>query len=347
MYDEVSRPRDRVGSRTSGSSAESSAVRNRILLLGSVNGSAPCSAGPPMVSARIKGPISRLLQQQLGRDGREWDLSWFESLAACTEDAEPRVLVRVDEFPYSSSYDRPREYGVERATLFHETLARAGAPYLMAIVPQLTRAPLDPGASGGRALEASELALIERMRQDGVAFAQHGTTHRTRHRDPRRRSEFTGLSDRDLGALLDRGAATLAELGVESRVLVPPFNRFSARQLEVFAERFDVVTGGPETVRFMGSHYGPMWQGEIVYLPCMPPLYGTSREILPALRRLVESATGVWIPVTLHVGWELDDDLVGLAELAELLGEVAVPWKGFLDAVDLSRGAADLSGSRS
>ncbi len=343
VYDEVSPAGSSVmaerATTASGSLAERSAARNRMLLLGAAAGANSSASRPALASRRIKGPISRLLAKQFGPDGHEWNLNWFESVAAGTTVTEPRVLVRVDEFPNYSAFDHPHLYGVERATAFHEVMAEAGVQYLMAIVPQLTRAPLDPGASGGRSLGAPELALIETMRQDGVVFAQHGTTHRTRHRSPRRRSEFTGMSDRDLRALLDRGAARLAEAGIESRILVPPFNRFSARQLSVFAERFDVVTGGPESVRLMGSHYGPSWQGDIVYMPCMPPLYGTARQVLPALRRL-ESATGVWIPVTLHVTWELDDDLVGLRELAEYLGEVAAPWQEFLDAVDLSRSAA-------
>ena len=318
---------------------EISAARNRALLLGTDEAPSEVAAEVDLASGRIKGPISRLLDRRIGSGGREWDLSWFESLAALTTATESRVLVRVDEFQYWSSYDEPRKYGVERATEFHEVMAAGGVKYLMAIVPQLTHAPLDPAATGGRLLDARDLALIERMRQDGVVFGQHGTTHRTRHLSPRRRSEFTGMTDRDLLTLLDEGAARLADVGIETRVLVPPFNRFTAGQLKVFAERFDVVTGGPESVRLMGSHYGPHWQGDIVYMPCMPPLYATAREILPALRRLAESATGVWIPVALHMGWELDDDLVGLRELVEYLGPASVSWQRFLDAVDLSRGA--------
>lgn len=309
-------------------SKSSSSPRDSMLLLGA----ADREVGD-LVPSRIPGPIGRA-KDLLG--DRQWDLGWFERVAARSTSGESRILLRVDEFPYSSSFDQPERHGVERATLFHQVLADAGVPYLMSIVPQLTHAVLDPRARGGRAIGPAEIALIDRMREDGVTFAQHGTTHRTRHRSPRRRSEFTGLSRRELGELLDRGAARLADAGVEPRILVPPYNRFSAAQLPVFAERFDVVTGGPETIRFMGNQYGPTWQGEIVYLPSMVPLYGVATEVLPALRRL-ESATGAWIPVTLHVAWELDDDLVGLRALADHLAGRAVSWEDLLEAVDESR----------
>ena len=315
-------------------------ARNLQLLLGSPR--SPDDVPDPSIfqSPPIRSAIGRLMEHRFSSGAHHRNLDWYRAVSSVTDSAEPRVLLRVDEFPYYSSFDRPDEYGVERATEFHRVLADAGVPYMMSIVPQLTRDPLNPKETGGRSLEAPELALIEEMRGDGVAFAQHGTTHRSRHQSPRRRSEFTGLSDRELGELLDRGAEMLADMGIECRVLVPPFNRFSHKQLDVFAERFDVVTGGPESVRFMGRRRGPMWLGDVVYLPCMPPLYGRARDILPELRDCVDAAPGVWIPVGLHVAWELDDDLVGLRELADYLGSTAIPWERFLDAVEASRSAS-------
>jgi hypothetical protein len=315
--------------------AETDLARNAVLH------DAP-GARPLLASRGIPRPAARLREHVAVRGaGGEAELAWLETVAAASRTTgPPRFLLRVDEFPYSSSFDLPDRYGLEPAHRFHAVLADAGVPYLMAIVPQLTHAVLDPRARGGRALDAADVAFLEQMAAEGVTFAQHGTTHRTRYRSPRMHSEFLGLSSRRLAAVLDDGLMRLHEVGIEPRILVPPFNRFSAGQLRVFAERYDVVTGGPESVRFVGQHHSPLWLGDVVYMPCLPPLYGTARELLPAVRRLLESAPGAWVPLGLHLAWELDDDLVALAELAELLsGGAAVPWERLLERVALSRRA--------
>lgn len=292
----------------------------------------PDPAGP------TKGAISKL---NAHRRERIWDLKWFESVAEISPFDQPRVLIRVDEFPCATALDAPETYGTARAAEFHSVLAASGVDYLMAALPEPASNPLDPGASGGRRLGTEEVELLRRMADDGVVFAQHGKTHRTRHRSPRRRSEFTGLSPADLGNLLDEGADALSAAGIDpTRIMVPPFNRFSATQLPVFAERFEVLTGGPESVRFMGGFEGPCWIGDLVYVPTMPPLYARAREIVPLLRRLAETARGVWIPITLHLSWELDDGLTGLRELAAVASELSVSWNQLLDAVDASRAVA-------
>jgi hypothetical protein len=249
----------------------------------------------------------------------------------------PRFLVRVDEFPYATSLDQPERYGLEAAVRFHEVMADAGVLYLMAIVPQLTRAPLDPAADGGRPLGAAELEHLQRMARDGIAFAQHGTTHRTRNSSPRRRSELVGLSPAEAGPLLDRGRKALGAIGINPRVFVPPFNTFEAAQWAVLSERFDVICGGPESVRLLGWHPGPLWREDAVYLPCYPPLYARARDMLSATAELIARAPGTWVPLVLHLAWEADDGFVGLKALAEQIAPHAAAWDDFLADVDRSR----------
>ena len=76
---------------------------------------------------------------------------------------------------------------------------------------------------------------------------------------------------------------------------------------------FDVVTGGPESVVQMGFHGGPQWRGEAVYLPCHAPLYDTAAVVLPAVEALIDQEIGTWVPVVLHMGWEIDDRVCGAA----------------------------------
>lgn len=262
------------------------------------------------------------------------------SLLGAQADGPPRVLLRVDEYPYATSLDHPNAYGIGPSSEFHAVLADAGIPYLMAIVPQLVREPLNPQASGGRALNDDERGLIRQMAADGVTFAAHGLTHRTRDANPRRHSEFRGLTMAQAGDLADESLRLLDGIGVHPRVFVPPFNRFGPEHYRALATRFDVVTGGPESIALMGPQPSPRWLGEGVYFPCYPPFYGRAAEVHDALHRLVDRLPGTWIQATLHLSWELDGGLDDMKRLAEWLAPYAVSWEEFLDAVRSTRDRA-------
>lgn len=278
----------------------------------------------------------------------DWERSWLAPLTKARREvlgraaeAPPRFLVRVDEFPYYSSFDQPQD--LEMSRRFHEVMANAGLSHLMSVLPQLTHAPLSVDSSGGRPLGDSEIELLEQMRRDGVVFAQHGTTHRTRFASPRRRSELCGLSSTDADALLERGRQHLLAAGVgETRVFVPPFNRFDASQYKLLADRFRVICGGPESVALLGFHGGPLWRDGAVYLPCYAPFYSDAKTILPAAERLIDLSPGTWIPIVLHTSWEQGNDFSALARLAERIAPFAASWEELLAEVD--RSAAAVSG---
>jgi hypothetical protein len=279
---------------------------------------------------------------KLGR--LDWQRSWLQPLMSTRAEVlnrraqgPPRFLVRVDEFPYYTTFDEPGDQGVQMSRRFHSVMAEEGIPHLLSIIPQLTRQPLLPEASGGRPLGQGELDLIEEMRHSGVVFAQHGTSHRTRDVRPRHHSELCGLSPAQTDALLEQGRQLLAEVGIEPRVFVPPFNRFDARQYEVLARRFDVICGGPESVALLGFHGGPLWRGEAIYLPCYAPLYANAKTILPAVERLIDLQPGTWVPIVLHTSWELDDDFASLRQLARRISPHVAHWDELLDALDRSR----------
>jgi predicted ATP-grasp superfamily ATP-dependent carboligase len=260
-----------------------------------------------------------------------------QALTAASERG-PRFLVRVDEFPYYSGLDDPR-YGREASRRFHAVMAEERVPHLMSVLPQWTHQPLEPAGSGGQPLDDEDRALLEQMRRDGVTFAQHGHTHRTRYADPRRRSELCGLDPGQLTELLEGGRRKLAHAGVHPRILVPPFNRFDAAQWPVLERLYDVITGGPESVLLMGFHGGPQWRGSAIYLPCYEPLYASAATVLPAAQAMIDGQAGGWIPIVLHMGWELDDDFAALRQLAKLLAPYAASWEDLLAAADASRQA--------
>ena len=295
-------------------------------------------AAPVRAAQRVAMKLGRL----------EWDRVWLErliearrSVLGAAASGPPRFLVRLDEFPHYTAFDRPQDIDMSRR--FYDVMASAGLAHLVAVLPQPARAPLTAGSDGSRSLNEDEIALLAQMRRDGVVFAQHGNTHRTRFDDPRRHSELCGLAPAELVELLEDGRLRMQAAGLEqTRVFVPPFNRFDAAQYTLLADRFDVICGGPESVALVGFHGGPLWRDGAIYMPCYAPLYADSRTILPAAERLIEMAPGTWIPIVLHTSWEQGDDFRSLARLAERIAPYAVSWQELLGEAQRSAGAADV-----
>ena len=250
----------------------------------------------------------------------------------------PRVLVRVDEFPHARAHDPNGKFGTEAFRRFHGVLAEAGIPYLLAITPHVSRDYLDPEVEDRRQLDPAEIETMTALPGDRVVFGLHGADHRTRHANPRQHSEFCGLSSDEAAARIDGARGIFDGLDLPTPVFVPPFNRFDAGQYPLLAERFEVVCGGPESVRLLGWQPTPVWQGEAVYLPSYAPLYGTSAEAAAGVRSLIDRQADLWAPVTLHWGWELEDDFASLRRLCELLQGIAADWTDFLAAVAATRG---------
>jgi ABC-type amino acid transport substrate-binding protein len=314
---------------------------------GSLDDQALAAAAEPF--RHWRGPLPTRLAQALafkrGRAG--WRRSVVEPLIAARRDAlgegaagEPRVLVRVDEFPHARAFDSSGSFGTDRFRRFHSVLAEAGVPYLLAISPRVSREYLDPGVEESRPIEDAEVAVLRELAAEGVTFGLHGLDHRTRNASPRRHSELTGLAPAAAAARIDSAREAFADLGLRTPVFVPPFNRFDGRQYDLLAERFDVVCGGPESIRLVGFSPTPAWRGDAVYLPSYPPLYARADEVTAEVERLRAARAALWAPVTLHWGWEMEDDLAGLRRLCEALRGDVAEWSEFLGAVAASRAAA-------
>jgi Uncharacterized protein conserved in bacteria (DUF2334) len=251
--------------------------------------------------------------------------------------APPRFLVRVDEFPHYLAGDDPAGFGTARFEHFHGIMAGAGVPYLVAVLPRVAREPLSPSASGSRPLEPDELEMLRRLSGERVSFGLHGRDHRTRFASPRRHSELCGLSSAATEELLEDALAELARHEISPDVFVPPYNRFDAGQFEALARRFEVVCGGPESIGTMGFHTTPQWRGEAVYLPSYAPVYGRAADVLPAVERAIERAAGLWVPVVLHWGWEMQAGWGDLERLADRIAPYAAEWEDFHGAIQRSR----------
>ena len=292
----------------------------------------------PAVSAAVASraappaPVRKLQRLAMKRGALDFERATLRPLARARREVlgeaaagPPRFLVRVDEFPLAGAYDDPAR-GAADLEGFHAVMTEAAVPYLMAVSAGVARDYLDPSASETRPLADVELAGLERLRDDGVRFAQHGFDHRTRDARPRHRSELIGLDIDLLSRLLDAGATRLADAGVQADVFVPPFNRFSADQYDVLAERFGVVCGGPESVALLGYHRTPLWRGEAIYMPAHQPFYGRAAQVAEAVDRAIAAQAALWIPIVLHLSWEADGDWSDLRRLAAKLSGLARPW---------------------
>ncbi|MBA2349924.1 MAG: DUF2334 domain-containing protein [Solirubrobacterales bacterium] len=263
--------------------------------------------------------------------------------------APPRFLVRVDGFPHVEAWDDPERYGTPTFARFRQVLQEAGVPFLVAVLPRVPKRYADPKEEAWREHDPSELAMLQELRRDpDVAFGVHGLDHRTRSTNPRKQSEWARRAPKQLVGRLDDADAVLRAQGLPTDVFVAPFDRFDAHDWPLFARRYAVVTGGPESIGRMGFHRTPLWRGGTVHLPSYAPFYGKAREVLPAVERAVEEQSGLWIPIVLHAGWEADAGWSDLEALAGALSGTAARWSGFMDAVAESKrtGRSDEGSSR-
>lgn len=320
---------------------------DRELQAGTIEAAALATSAVRRATAVRRVPLRpmRVLEQVLNRAGR---LSYESAVAGpllaarravlgAGSAAPPRFLIRMDEFPHYQAEDNPERFGTEPFERFHEIMHGAGVPYLIAVLPRVSSEPLSPTATSWRALSEGELAMLRRLATERVSFAMHGLDHRTRFASPRRHSELCGLTAGQLEELLEQGFEELARAEINPQIFVPPFNRFDADQYSLLARRFPVVCGGPESIGTMGIHSTPQWRGGSVYLPSYAPLYGRSREVLPAVERMIDQQAGLWAPVVLHWGWEAEDGWSDLERLAARIAPHSVHWDDFGAAVARSR----------
>ena len=314
---------------------------------------APETVSTPAVQAatRVRGVPSRpvrLIQQVRSKLGSlDFESAVVDPLLAARHAAlggqgaaPPRFLIRVDEFPHYQAWDRPDRFGTPEFERFHEVMAGAGVPYLLAVLPRVSREPLSPTASGSRPLDDGEVGMLSRLASQGVSFGLHGRDHRTRFASPRRHSELCGLTTVQTEQLLDEALSELARHDIRPDVFVAPYNRFDASQLGALAERFAIVCGGPESIGSMGFQRSPQWREGTVYLPSYAPVYGHAAEVLGAVERMIERGVGLWVPVVLHWGWESQTGFRDLERLVERIAPCATPWEDFHAAIARSHAHA-------
>jgi hypothetical protein len=110
-------------------------------------------------------------------------------------------------------------------------------------------------------------------------------------------------------------------------LLVPPFNAIGPGQLMYLSQRFHVICGGPETLRFTDRSAGPVaLNGGGWYFPSLHPFYGSSNDILRS--NALKSLQTIKVPVclTLHYPKEASDAFASLTRLLDSLPGSTQPW---------------------
>ncbi len=162
-----------------------------------------------------------------------------------------------------------------------------------------------------------------------VEIALHGWSHRRRPGDVA--TEIIGCTPAELENTLAGGLGVLEAAGLSARAYIPPFNAVDRPGLAVLARHFDIVFGGPESVRWLGCVPGPCRLEGVWFLPSYPPAYGRAVEVAPFVRAVRTLPVPLLIPLTLHWAWEEADQFEGLHLLADALSGATVSPSFWLD----------------
>lgn len=228
----------------------------------------------------------------------------------------PRFLLRVDDFP---RWDR----GPEGLRAVHAILKDAGVRYLLGVIPRPAEDPQDANGERERIWSTEEAAVLAEVAPD-VEIALHGWTHRRRPGSVP--AEIVGCTSEELDHNLQEGLAVLHTAGFTTHAYIPPFNAVDRQALAILARKFDLVCGGPESVRWLGYLPGPCRLEGVWFLPSYPPAYGRAAEVADFVRAVRFSAIPILIPLTLHWSWEEADRFDGVRRLADALAGVTVSF---------------------
>jgi hypothetical protein len=240
-------------------------------------------------------------------------------------EGEPAFLVRVDDFPDPN-------IDAERFLTFHEILAEKNIPYLLGVTPFPSRAPLNPKNSDFGSIEGHELEILKQVSISKVEVAMHGVTHQTRSAN--RPTEIVGLNAENLESNLLRGLEELRTDGYKADVFIPPFNSLDLSSIKVLRKYFRVVCGGPESVLHVGLRLSPSFLNGVLYLPSYFPAYGRAREVLGFVQNLKTIREPVFVPLTLHWGWEVRDNFADVEKLCTVVQGRVLPWGNILQLTE-------------
>ncbi len=233
---------------------------------------------------------------------------------------EPVFLLRVDDLP--SPHGELKDF-----LRFHELLKKYQLPYLLAVTPFW---------QGRAAFTNEEADVLKRITREGVELALHGFTHQKISLNIA--SELLGLSEGSLKLKIKSAVEYLSTLGCDPKVFVAPYNSYDPATIPVLSKCFSVLCGGPESVRSFGYRIPSFFQGSF-YLPSYRYAYDLRDNQMKTFDRLIQAASGLVIPITMHWANEVKDGFKTLEKIIFRVKGRVISWNEFLQSVDAMKSA--------
>lgn len=156
------------------------------------------------------------------------------------------IIVRVDDFPHWIKKNR-------KFVKFDQIMKKYNIHYILGVTPYLSLSPHNPDCQKYRKLTKNEIKILkEGIKENRITLAIHGLTHKTT--SLKEYSEYKYKSNSEIEKEIKFGFKLFKEYGLpKPKILIPPYNSFSPKNLNIFKKYFEYITGGPETIKEFGK----------------------------------------------------------------------------------------------
>ena len=214
-----------------------------------------------------------------------------------------RLFIRVDDMFLDNH---------ELVNQFCDCIKQSGAPFLAAVTGQdLTK--------------KENYGLIKNIVNAGGAIALHGFNHSGKYGPYP--SEILQLSFPEIDHLTATVLQTNFPGEYKPIAFIPPFNAISWEQVVYLSNKFPIVCGGPESIRFTKYLFGPVFLNTGgLFFPSCYPFYDCSANILHyrITKEIIKSKAPVC--VTVHFAAEASDSFASFTKLLNNFKTIMTDW---------------------
>ncbi len=169
----------------------------------------------------------------------------FQIINSFKKNRKSNIIIRVDDFPH-------RKKSFKDFKKFDAIMKKHKISYLLGVTPFVSKKPTDPYNKIFREITQEEIKYLKKGVNEGrISIALHGYIHQTINKD--KLSEFINKNPQQLENEIIKGKKYLKENGLETEIIMPPFNSFNKENLKIFEKHFKIITAGPETIRYFGK----------------------------------------------------------------------------------------------
>jgi len=170
--------------------------------------------------------------------------------------------------------------------------------------------------------------LVDKLIESGAEIGIHGFCHSGKFGPFN--SELIQLTYPEIDSKVGDILSCVNGKKISTRILVPPFNAIGPEQIRILSAFFDVICGGPETMRFSSRIAGAVAiTGGGWYVPSLFPLYSDSERMLDSgLYKKISRVKGLYC-ITVHFTKEERDGFSLLNKLIDKIKEPIISWEIF------------------